>query len=563
MSSGLKQLIVNPLERAISNDIMRAQSFSGAMLQELLRAALNTTIGADDANAGGLYIPNTTQGNPVSAQIYSGLLFAPSIGGTGATVSAGVVSLYDPDTSPSTDDSQYKLVEDPGTSLLSLTQNSSGSIRIDIIECSRVQPDNIIETDSRDIFNTVTGLFAAATVNKVSLAQLQYRIRTGAPGSGFPGTAQGWLPLAVASVPTGTTVWDTVTVWDVRPLISDNISVFSSLWQTLPRRTKLLYSSSNNGSTNHIVNGVVELNFGTNTPFRIGGNLRRGSPGTDASTIDFSDSSNQEASINLSGSGLAFYYLMLPFNLPRWARYTGFTSGSRIPRSPRGIPVLSRVAPEAVIGNPSGAITLPAVYGFNGAATGNAICYGATSFSSGVLGGQVTSAGKTNLALPLNGGFSSFNNTTGKGLFTLTENSQFPAGATRVRLRLTMELIASTSGLPYSICVQPIIQISIAGSDATQFSTAVPDGKEIYLGGGGNQPTTLIWNFEIELPNAYPNGVQNTPYDVNVTLTNGNPYGVLPNLVWTQANLTAVGSGLSFSNLSGNNFLVVDGWTME
>ncbi len=164
MSSGQKELIINPLERAVSTDIMRGQNFAGAMFSEFMRALLNTSMGSDDVQAGAQWLQRTSQGNPAWAQVISGFLFAPTGGGTASAISAGTLMMFDPDASPSTDDSQYKLVEDPGTSSAltastALTPNASGSLRIDVLECARVQSDTILETDNRDVFNTVTGLF--------------------------------------------------------------------------------------------------------------------------------------------------------------------------------------------------------------------------------------------------------------------------------------------------------------------------------------------------------------------------------------------------------------------
>lgn len=412
MSSGQRQEIFNPLERVVSSDMMRAQNFAQATLAEILRALFDTNLGTDDTLAGGAYLTNLVQASPVVGEIIGGLLFTPGVGTTGSIVGPGVVCVYDPDTSPSTDDSQYKVIQDPGSSSLvnaslAFTSNTTGSIRIDVVECSRVQPDSVIESDSRDVFNTVTGLFTAATVNKVTAAQMQYRIRLGTPGSGFPGTAQGWLPLAVASVPPGATTWSTpgalVTLWDVRPLIEDRIFGISNVSQDLPRRTKLLYSASSGTGSQYLVNGIIEATSGVQGR-RVGGRMQRGSPGVDAlGTVDFSDPANQEAGLSLAGANpaLIYHYLCTPFGLPRWARYTDASSGALFPRSPRGIPLVSKVPPSHVYGLSTALITLPPVFGFDSEATPG-VCVGATTYSGGLLNGATTSDGWTNPSIPIN-----------------------------------------------------------------------------------------------------------------------------------------------------------------
>src|SRR5215472_13802375 len=172
MSSGDKNLVVNPLERALSTDINRLQAVLAASEQELFRAMFNTPMGTDDLDAGGLYNPNGAQGAPSLAEVVGGLLFQVTNASAASSVTAGVVMMFDPDAVTSSDDSQYKKVVDPGTTSvltpsIALTANASGSTRIDVVEAARVQPDTVIETDSRDVFNTVSGSFTAATVNKI------------------------------------------------------------------------------------------------------------------------------------------------------------------------------------------------------------------------------------------------------------------------------------------------------------------------------------------------------------------------------------------------------------
>jgi hypothetical protein len=405
MSSGDKNLVMNPLERALSTDINRLQSFGQAAMSEMLRALINTVMGTDDVQAGAQYTPNTTQGSPSAGEIFSGLLFAPTGGSITASVGPGVVGMYDPDSSPSADDSQYKLVEDPGTvtATLSLTPNSSGALRIDVVECARVQPDTIIETDSRDVYVPTSGTFTAITVNKVAQAQLQYRIRTGTPGGGFPGTATGWLPLAVTSVPTGTTVWDTVTIWDVRPLLEDRLFSMTTATRDMPLVTRCLaqIDAANTASQSRLT-GNIEVQL---LARRYGGIMQPSTPQSASGTpdglfIDLDDASNRSA--NGTGTyttGLNYVYLAAPFNLPRWAKYTNGPSG-RLPRSPRGVVIASSTPPDYAYGTPHGALSLPPCFQDTGitqtCATNRAVCVLARNgtASSSPPGNMIASGGK-------------------------------------------------------------------------------------------------------------------------------------------------------------------------
>jgi len=115
---------------------------------------------------------------------------------------------------------------------------------------------------------------------------------------------------------------------------------------------------------------------------RIGGILRHGVPGASVDYINLSASDNQENGFTYGGANALIYvYLLTPFGLPRWARYTDGPSG-RVPRAPFGIPVVSRVvAPTHLTGKPSAAIALPAATGLGGS-TSSGICIG-TTISSG------------------------------------------------------------------------------------------------------------------------------------------------------------------------------------
>jgi len=462
MSSGGKEIVVNPLERALSGDVMRGQNFAQAALAEILRGLFDTKVGTDDLDAAALYNPSSTN-NPSSGEVLSGLLFAPTGGTTASAVGPGVLGIYDPDAVPSADDSQYKVVQDPGTTSLltpaiALTANSSGSLRIDVLECARVQPDNVLETDSRDVFNPTTGTFAAAAVNKVTAAQLQYRIRTGTPGSGFPGAVAGWLPLVVFSVPTGTTTWDTVTMWDVRPLVEDRLFSSSPAPRDLPKVTRC-YASIDaiiHGGASRLTGEIEAELLGR----RVGGALLSSCPqgggggvgaAADALYVDLDDAANQSAGGSISASGFNYVYLATPFGLPRWAKYTK-GPGGRQPRSPRGLVVASSQTPDLVYGTPDAALVLPPCLQDVGvtqaAATNAAVCVLArigTSASSTTKGSLAASGGRH---YPYRSGrgqiaVNSASVSVGTATWTLNPNVDFPPHARALYLEIVGALTIS------------------------------------------------------------------------------------------------------------------------
>jgi hypothetical protein len=517
-SSGQKILQYNPLERALSTDQNRAQSFSGAMLAELMRALFDTGQGSDDVQAGAACIPSSGTGTPPSAEVLSGFLLAPTNGGVGCTVGSGtpnVLIMYDPDTIPNPDDSQEKMiVDDPGTSALALTGNSSGSIRIDVLECSRVQPDAVLETDNRDVFNTITGTFTPTTINKVTAAQLQYRIRQGTPAGGFPGIVSDWLPLYVMSVPTGTTTWDTVTIWDVRPLINDRVRNLGRVSIDLPRLDPGNFYTFRNVSSTFIMTGIAETTYEHR---RIGGRIQRGSPGSQILSpqpgVDFNDTANREASMS-TANGLKYIYLLKPFSLPRWARFSDAAAGPRTPGSPRGILLMSVTPPNDLYGTPSSPITFPTVFGFGaGGFTSSGVCV-ATVVYNGGLQNQTCSNNKvatwySTIPPIITGAFTS----TLVATYSLVEGVNIPPSVKRVHLFFRFSLATSTAGGLFD--PQVVVFLASDPSMGAALGTA-------YLSPTPLDASTDLVGFSgwVELPNAYPSVLTQT-YTVVVDFDHG------------------------------------------
>lgn len=366
MPSGNKQMVINPRERAVSTDINRLQAFGGADFAEVLRYLLGVALN-DDVEANGVALEVTTTTSPLAGMVLDGLMPSPVALSANMLVTPGVLCCIDPDAVPNPDDSVMKVVVDPGVQLagaLVLAANASGATRIDVVECSRI--DVVLETDNRDQFNTSTGLFSPVTFNKVTASRLAYRVRAGVGGGGFPGTALGWLPLAVALVPNGSVTWDTVTLYDVRPLSADLINAPFASSKVLPDMGKQLMRAERAGGSINLT-GIVETML---AGWRAGGTLGLG----EVLVVDLLSAQVIESGFAPIANLPYYVYLVQPFGLPRWARYAG--SGTRVPRTPRGIIVTSVVPPASMVGTPLVPIALPAILGLGGSSS-NAVCIAA------------------------------------------------------------------------------------------------------------------------------------------------------------------------------------------
>jgi len=350
MGSGFKREVINPRERAISTDINRAQAFaaSDAATVGRLRQLAKSSV----ASSGGLAALDATTATPLLGEVEHGLTVRPQLGGALTLVEPGVAWVINPDGTPQADDSPCKMVNDPGvtdgTTLL-LPANASGSTLIGVVECSRV--DTVLETDNRDIFDPGTGLFAPAVVNKVVAARFQYRIRTMALAGGFAGSA-GWMPLAIFLQPNAVNAWDTIEMWDVRPLASDravpegrisraDVSGGGADINAKPSVRDVYINVENIGGPGNVIVGTCEV-VGANGRYLGGQFLQQG-----GSQLNYTWAELTPTGYSFGGAtGVVNYlYLCTPYGLPRWCKYgtaaIGTGLGGRAPGRLRGLPVVS------------------------------------------------------------------------------------------------------------------------------------------------------------------------------------------------------------------------------
>lgn len=376
MAGGRKVEVYNTRERLLSTDHNREQSFMADDTAEEYRKLLSTLTVRDASNSEEVETSGTVS-DPLEGHILGGLMVDPQGGSDNLLVTPGVCYLVDPDgvtgssdpNPASPDDNEFKFVKSDGEQVLGTLQiadNPAGTIRIDVVECRRI-PVNVDETDNRDIFDPSTGLFAATAVDKVVRSELEFRVRQGVAGAGFPGTVQGWMPLCVISVPalSSTPNVDNSTFWDVRPLVRDRVEppfANTRLWSRSEQATAYCDDISA-AAVSHPVSGFCE---GELIGWRCGGTLRSGVPGTgDGDAIDILAAANQDGGVVLLGVPWTLWALF-PFGLVRWVRYNE-TGSPRRPGPFRGIPVISQVSTLTLSHQtPFVAIALPASTGLAG-----------------------------------------------------------------------------------------------------------------------------------------------------------------------------------------------------
>jgi len=357
-----KHMVINTRERAVSGDINRLQTFIGADVADALRYLLIAQ--SSEYEAGGLATVEATKTTPLTGIVLGGMMCQPAIGGTAATVSAGVAVIVDP-TGDTGDDTPPKLVRgDIDTGSITFLLNAGPGDRIDVVEMSA--SFTVLETANRDVYNPATGLFVATLVDKVAAFKPTYRIRRGTPGAGYPGNAAGWLPIMVARVPTTATNWDGCTCWDVRPLLADiELGGFAHAHSSSPNNDDRLISKyvTGDAGTPRVV-GKITRRFQR----WLAGGI------TPLSGIPLA---TRRASAGYVPAELWYLYALFPHNLPRWCEYTPATDGVRKPGGMRGLIVNATVDPDPETGGPSGPVNFPTVTGLTGTTTsGVLLCAG-------------------------------------------------------------------------------------------------------------------------------------------------------------------------------------------
>lgn len=473
MSTGRKTLRENTRERVISSDFNRAQTFAQADANDILAAQVLQPV--DDTVYIGATFPAGTS-PPGSFAIFQDSVKAPSQGwvlegfmvivptaGTSLVITPGLALIMDPDgqpgsttpTAPNPDDSTSKLVHGLGVTLGALpwTPNGGAGTRIDVVEIQRA--DTVVETDNRDIFNPSTGLFTAQSVVKVTEGETSYRIRLGNPGGGLPPPALGWLPIAVLATPVGAPDLNTVEVWDVRPLATD---------QATPGAYRLSVAVQTESAEAMLIDGsaagVLSLS-GLCVRSALG--LRVGGTFIDLDTaapINLLLAKYQEAGFAPVASLPYYVYCCFPDGYVRWVRYyktPTATVGGRVPGPLRGFPVLSQI--PSLYNVASAPIAMPPAWGIGGAATFAIQMATGVIDTASVLHGSLNDGDLTHLDFI--GAVLRWQTMVGTVVgttveWTLSPGANYPGGARRIKLLLdvlfpNIGANGSTAGLSWRV----------------------------------------------------------------------------------------------------------------
>jgi hypothetical protein len=227
---------------------------------------------------------------------------------------------------------------------------------------------------------------------------------------------------------------------------------------------------------------------------------------------------------------LYYVYLLTPFGLPKWARFTDAAVGVRQARSPRGIPIVSAVGPAHSYCVPSAPITFPAVFGFNGASTLAGACIAGVYFDGAVFHRQTCARGKVDFDITAIPGVSGGGFTGSFVTFIINENTHVPAGVRRIHCIAACIVTVTTGNKFYD---NPSAGIQLAAGDTTAIATTCGSGTTSYNDSGSNRIYETWFDFWLSLPNNYGSAgtgpVTPVSYDIPVnfdtaTLSTGSTF---------------------------------------
>lgn len=349
--SGRDHVLINTRERAVSTDINSLQERSARATSLTMQRQANDRY--EWNNGRGVATELAANADPLNADVLGGL--AVTVFSTHLLIDAGTLSVRATTSGfQASKDSDLIIVQSDGVTSSLILQFNANSDGVDVVECEVVEL--ITSTENRDIYDPVTGLFTASLVTKAAEATLNFRIRQGASGTGFPGTVSGWLPLAIGVQNIVPTSFTDVDFYDVRPMVNERTSNPSRVG--VPRALQLAHRCQ--WAVHETVPGTffVSGNFyapwgpGPDALDTQGGGYRL--HGRIGPTLPFTDndgaSDEQQLEITNTdhwGAGItaipgatrwAYLVSIQPFGLPRWCRYVGVAT--RVPGLTMGLYVL-------------------------------------------------------------------------------------------------------------------------------------------------------------------------------------------------------------------------------
>ncbi len=510
MPSGMRNMVINTRERAVSTDINRLQAFLASEVGQIFYEMCGKYATSDDRNPGTEAAP-TTGATPPFNVVLNGLRFYPLNGTLNGLLTPGVL-LVD-NTAAGTDDADFLYCNDPGVvavGTLALTP-APGATRIDVIECQPVT--TVVETDNRDIYNIATGLFAPAMVTKVSATRLTYRIRLGVAGGGYPGAAAGWIPLAVVRVPAAAASWDDCDIWDVRNLASEFWNAPYNSPVTDAEIDEVYLSAVETAAPapyNVQLTGKVSGRF---KHFRIGGSMLCNYPSA-AAYVDISTgTTNWEAGLAIAASAVWYVYLAFPFGLPGWRKYWSSAVSPRVPTGLRGIPIInSFTKPPTPSRIPTAPLALPTVLGF-GSTTSDAVCiFASTSNAANRMRGAAADGERIVIKEALTVA-PSVSDPLGAGTTTyvIADSAEIPSCAKTLIAELGLALSkGGAPGIALAVEVMPVLRMYDVSGTFIVYEMSLAKQCTFILAAG----VTAAWTINVEIPLLYRAAASGHTFDI-------------------------------------------------
>jgi hypothetical protein len=475
----VKRLDLAYREKLLSTDVNRAIQYGDAALLEILRYVFLTRSSLASEWNDGVWVDYSSRAAPMIGEVLGGLTLTPTAGSLNFQVSAGAIIAIDPTSQDAAEDSPLHYGVG-GTENFVLTTNSSGSTRIDVVEVSIIE--YVSETANVDVFDEDDGLFNPTLVDKVAYGRIQTRVRAGTPGGGVPAAVEGWLPIYLVSVPTGVTSdfhEGPCVFWDVRPLVHQRsrFGIQRGEYRTPGTETYLDDASIYTAVAGPQIQGYVRA--------VINGRYVDGSVASPySSVLDLGTSTHYENGYTPGASQNYYLYLCVPMMagsgshpyakgtsviLPQGAGFQDQAPADKIPPC-RGLILASATAPD-----PDGTATISApTWAGLGAMHGLLIGFGATNSASDpaplnvakrTLSRQNNTSGGSVAVISVTGAV----NGSGHITLTLTQGTDFPSNATRVRGFLKYTLKTTGAASAGAATLGPVQDDSLAALAATPF----------------------------------------------------------------------------------------------
>ncbi len=385
-NSGVNRVVINQLERAASGDInLIQQKLARAMQMRFQRMMSDEYADADVSNTfeqRGVATPQNLVQSPLNGDVYGGLLVRIA-GATDLRVNEGILGSVSPVGADDGEDSEYTFIDDPGIvpGTLIFAPNPGPGVRIDVIECDAFE--STLLSEPRDIFDVPTQTFVPTPVDKAKAARLNYRIRQGTAGVGYPGHVAGWLPLAIAIHPAASGTFADVDFFDVRPLVADlaRSPTKRGLAGRACRVDRMVHGLTISGA-NDLLAGVYDVegtgaSIGNQGPYVCQGTIKSTIPGAaNAYNLDLTDTDNFASGYSPGANEWSYVVALFPEGLPRWVHYatTDAGQGERLPENTMGVITVSGgPISGAGLGTNGSLITPPTVTGLLSAAPGKLV----------------------------------------------------------------------------------------------------------------------------------------------------------------------------------------------